>query len=87
MNRYPLIIITVILLTLLQAAPLTAQLVDVSHLLQGAPVQEKAYLHLDNNCYFKGDTIWYKAYVVRADNNTYTGAASSTLSLCHPMAW
>ena len=40
--------------------------------LKGIPVQEKVYLHLDNNCYFKGDTIWYKAYVVRADNNQYT---------------
>ena len=34
------------------------------------PVQEKAYLHFDNNCYFLGDTIWYKAYVVLADDNT-----------------
>ena len=31
--------------------------------------QEKVYLHLDNNWYFAGDTIWYKAYTVRADNN------------------
>lgn len=31
-------------------------------------VQEKVYLHLDNTCYFVGDTIWYKAYVTRADN-------------------
>lgn len=35
-------------------------------------VQEKAYLHLDNTCYFIGDTIWYKAYVVRADDFHYT---------------
>ena len=35
-------------------------------------VQEKAYLHLDNNCYFAGDTIWYKAYVVRADDHRPT---------------
>lgn len=34
------------------------------------PVQEKVYLHLDNNCYFLGDTIWYKAYVVLADVNS-----------------
>ena len=26
--------------------------------------QEKVYLHLDNTCYFLGDTIWYKGYVV-----------------------
>lgn len=34
--------------------------------------QEKVYVHLDNNCYFLGDTIWYKAYVVRADDLNYT---------------
>lgn len=31
-------------------------------------VQEKVYVHLDNNCYFVGDTIWYKAYLLRADS-------------------
>ena len=31
-------------------------------------VQEKVYLHTDNQCYFVGDTLWYKAYVVRADD-------------------
>ena len=31
-------------------------------------VQEKVYLHTDNTCYFVGDTLWYKAYVVRADD-------------------
>lgn len=36
--------------------------------MSNAPVQEKAYLHLDNNCYFLGDTIWYKAYLVEAAN-------------------
>ena len=35
-------------------------------------VQEKVYLHTDNQCYFVGDTLWYKAYVVRADNLTPT---------------
>ena len=34
------------------------------------PVQEKVYLHFDNNCYFLGDTIWYNAYVVLADDNS-----------------
>lgn len=28
--------------------------------------REQVYLHLDNNAYFEGDTIWFKAYVVRA---------------------
>ena len=28
--------------------------------------QEKVYLHLDNNGYFPGETIWFKAYVLAA---------------------
>ena len=34
--------------------------------------QEKVYLHLDNNSYYQGDTIWYKAYVVQAETNKPT---------------
>jgi len=30
--------------------------------------REKVYLHLDNASYLEGDTIWYKAYVVRASS-------------------
>ena len=37
----------------------------------GVP-QEKVYLHLDNTCYFIGDTIWYKGYVTRSDRGTLT---------------
>lgn len=28
--------------------------------------REKVYLHLDNNAYMEGETLWFKAYVVRA---------------------
>ena len=45
---------------------------SIQRLLADAPIQEKVYLHLDNNCYYRGEEIWYKAYVVRADNNQYT---------------
>lgn len=34
--------------------------------------QEKAYLHFDNTGYFLGETIWFKAYVVKAVNNAFT---------------
>ena len=34
--------------------------------------QEKAYLHIDNTCYFVGDTIWHKAYVTRSDKGWLT---------------
>lgn len=30
--------------------------------------REKVYVHLDNNSYMEGDTIWFKAYVVRASS-------------------
>ena len=29
--------------------------------------QEQVFVHMDNNCYFLGDTIYYKAYVQRSD--------------------
>ena len=34
--------------------------------------QEQVFVHMDNTCYFLGDTIYYKAYVRRSD----TGAPS-----------
>ncbi|MEG1729036.1 MAG: hypothetical protein RR280_05775 [Bacteroidaceae bacterium] len=34
--------------------------------------QEKVYLHLDNTGYFRGETIWFKAYVLRTDSMTYS---------------
>lgn len=34
--------------------------------------QEKVFLHLDNTCYFVGDTIWFKAYVTRTDTQKPT---------------
>lgn len=37
-------------------------------LIEQALPQEKIYIHTDNNCYFAGDTLWYKAYVLRSDN-------------------
>ena len=65
---------TLLMMFLLMAVSVAAQdrLSAIERQLKTAPVQEKVYLHLDNNCYYKGDNIWYKAYVVRADNNRFT---------------
>src|SRR4051812_8060919 len=30
---------------------------------------EKAYLHTDRDLYARGDTLWFKAYLVNAQNN------------------
>lgn len=62
------------LLTILLWASATMQagsLDDIRQALEQSSVsqvQEKVYIHTDNECYFVGDTLWYKAYVVRADN-------------------
>ncbi len=34
--------------------------------------QEKVYLHFDNTAYFEDETIWFKAYVVAAEQNALT---------------
>lgn len=34
--------------------------------------REKVHLHFDNTSYYVGDTIWFKAYVVTAENNLPT---------------
>ena len=61
-----------LLLTACVSSVAQSPLDGIRQRLLNTPVQEKVYLHLDNTCYFKGDTIWYKAYVVRADSLTYT---------------
>ena len=32
--------------------------------------QEIVFVHMDNTCYFLGDTLYYKAYVQRSDTGT-----------------
>ena len=31
--------------------------------------QEKVYVHMDNTCYFQGDTIWFTAYTQQTNTN------------------
>jgi len=38
--------------------------------------QEKVYLHFDNTGYYKGETIWFKAYVVNAGDQTPTNIST-----------
>ena len=38
--------------------------------------QEKVYIHFDNTAYFLDETIWFKAYVVRADRNSLSGLSN-----------
>jgi len=61
------------ILLFLSAVSYADNIDDLQQRLQAnSQVQEKVYLHTDNNCYFVGDTLWYKAYVLRADNLTPT---------------
>ena len=62
--------VIVMLLAILSSSASAGNLDDIREALQNASTsqtQEKVYLHTDNQCYFVGDTLWYKAYVVRAD--------------------
>ena len=59
----------ILLLGLLQGLSAAAQALDTGLFFGDLPVQEKVYVHFDNNTYFQGDTIWYKAYVVTANDN------------------
>ena len=51
-------------------------------------VQEKVYMHIDNTCYFVGDTLWYKAYVLRANTcwmlnfTCRTAATAAMTAIC-----
>ena len=69
MNR---LLSIVLFLTLIAPQQMAADGIDdIREALEEASVsqvQEKVYIHTDNPCYFVGDTLWYKAYVVRADN-------------------
>ena len=66
-----------LLIGLLSLLPASAQEQDFSRLFQlfknasrfdyDYP-REKVFLHLDNDAYFENETIWFKAYVVRASS-------------------
>lgn len=78
MKRCVLLFITLFSLLGLQAQEADSSLVKILTYMkrtmmfnQSLP-QEKVYLHFDNTGYFKGETIWFKGYVVRADNNRPT---------------
>ena len=62
-----LVLCTSLLFFFLQLSASTID--DIHDALQQSSVsqlQEKVYVHTDNQCYFVGDTLWYKAYVVQA---------------------
>ncbi len=60
-----------LLLAVAHAAPLDSIMNYIRHAMLFNKVypQEKVYLHFDNTGYFKGERIWFKAYVVRTDNS------------------
>lgn len=59
-----------ILMILFMSITAQADLIDSleNELRSNPQIQEKIYIHTDNNSYFVGDTLWYKAYVLRSDD-------------------
>lgn len=75
MSMRRLYLIKLLLFAVTVATAATRTLDDIRRVLEESSsrqVQEKVYIHTDNNCYFVGDTLWYKAYVVRADDLRFT---------------
>ena len=69
MTRHQLLLLFIMLLAMKSAH--AGGLDDIRQALEQSSqsqIQEKVYVHTDNQCYFVGDTLWYKAYVVRADD-------------------
>lgn len=58
------------LVLVLRCLPLSADALDSLEqaYIEHPQIQEKVYIQTDNNCYFIGDTLWYKAFVMRADD-------------------
>ena len=48
-------------------SPLLVQKASQSRAFGKELPQEFVYVHMDNNCYFPGDTLYYKIYAVRSD--------------------
>lgn len=73
MLKNPTVLLSFVLSALFPLS-LQADALDSLHdVLKGKPqIQEKVYVQTDNNCYFIGDTLWYKAFVLRADNHVPT---------------
>ena len=71
-RRIPLLFILTCLsaVSVLAQQPATRRLANyannISRFTKDCP-QEKVYLHFDNTGYYAGDTIWFKAYTVTAD--------------------
>ena len=45
--------------------------------------QEEVFVHMDNTCYFAGDTLYFKAYVRRSD----TGKLTNLSKLLYAELW
>lgn len=45
--------------------------------------QEEVFVHMDNTCYFAGDTLFFKAYVRRSD----TGKLTNLSQLLYAELW
>lgn len=58
------IVLSIISVIICSASPVDS----LEKILRTAPIQEKTFVQTDNTCYYAGDTIWYRAYVTRADN-------------------
>ena len=68
-KRLSIFILFVVALSFTRAQSINSSFVDILQNIKSFSSrypQEKVYLHMDNRCYYIGDTIWFKAYVMNA---------------------
>lgn len=58
------------ILMLMMSAGVKADAIDSLReaLMERPQIQERIFVQTDNDCYYVGDTLWYKAFVLRADS-------------------
>lgn len=69
-KRFATLFLTVLMGMSLMAQITTDAIMDMVETFGSNLPQEKVYVHMDNTGYYLGDTIYYKAYVMRSDKNT-----------------
>lgn len=73
MSNRPHIILLFVLINTVCAASGTEKLLERLRRFGQFVPQEKVYVHMDNTCYWLGDTLWFSAYTRQTSNDMPSG--------------
>ena len=72
MKKYGLMIAAMLLCAVTEAGTLDSLITRLDRFGRAIP-QEKVYVHMDNTCYWLGDTVWFAAYTRQTNNGLPSG--------------